>query len=467
MTIHNGKIIKMNKLVIFDLDGVIIDSRELHYDALNEALRKVGEQYVISREEHLSVYDGLNTTKKLKMLSEKKGLPAEYYDQIWQDKQRATFNLIPTVYVNTSIRYICDQLKRTGWKIAVASNSIRETVKLALHHANLLYYVDYIVSNEDVFNPKPFPEMYWKCMSLLKALPKDTIIVEDSHIGREGALNSGAHLYPVKDAYDLNGNVFLEYINEFNKVDRKKTIPWRNNKMNVLIPMAGAGSRFAQAGYTFPKPLIDVNGKPMIQVVVDNLNVEAHFIFICQKEHYEKYNLQSVLNLIAPGCDIIQVDGMTEGAACTTLLAKELINNDEPLMMANSDQFVEWNSNECLYAFTADSIDGGIVTFESTHPKWSFAKLGNDGFVSEVAEKNPISNLATVGIYYWAQGSDYVKYAEQMIRKNIRVNNEFYVCPVFNEAITDGKKIRTKNIERMWGLGTPEDLNHYLEHHRV
>jgi len=187
---------------------------------------------------------------------------------------------------------------------------------------------------------------------------------------------------------------------------------------------------------------------------------------LVQKDHYEKYNLQSVLNLIAPGCDIIQVNGITEGAACTTLLAKDFINNDEPLLMANSDQFVEWNSNECLYAFTADTIDGGIVTFESTHPKWSFAKLGPEGFVSEVAEKNPISNIATVGIYYWKHGSDYVKYAEQMIDKNIRVNNEFYVCPVFNEAIAAGKKIRVKNIDRMWGLGTPEDLRHYLEHYR-
>ena len=456
----------MNKLVIFDLDGVILDSRELHYDALNAALIKVGEQYVISREEHLSIYDGLNTTKKLKLLSEKKGLPVEFYDQIWKDKQQATFDLIGKCYSNPSVSYICDQLRIRGYKIAVASNSIRETVRIALYHAKLLPYVDYYVSNEDVHNPKPFPEMYWKCMTKMKALPKDTIIVEDSHIGREGALNSGAHLYPVKDAYELNGNQFMEYIDEFDKSKIKKNIPWRNKKMNVLIPMAGAGSRFQQAGYTFPKPLIDVNGKPMIQVVVDNLNVEAHFIFICQKEHYEKYNLQSVLNLIAPNCDIIQVDGLTEGAACTTLLAKELINNDEPLLMANSDQFVEWNSNECLYAFTADTIDGGIITFESTHPKWSFAKIGKDGFVSEVAEKKPISNLATVGIYFWKHGSDYVKYAEQMITKNIRVNNEFYVCPVFNEAIQDGKKIRTKNIERMWGLGTPEDLNHYLEHHK-
>jgi len=455
-----------NKLVIFDLDGVLLDSRDLHYDALNDALRKIGEEYVITREEHLSKYDGLNTTKKLKMLTEDKGLPLQFYDQIWKDKQQATFDLIPGAYFNNDIVFTMSVLKHRGWKIAVASNSIRETVKIALNSCGAMQHVDYFVSNEDVFNPKPFPEMYWQCMTKLKALPKDTIIVEDSHIGREGATNSGAHLYPVKDAYDLKYDTFINFCEEFDANIKKKTIPWRNKKMNVLIPMAGAGSRFAQAGYTFPKPLIEVNGKPMIQVVVDNLNVDAHFIFIVQREHYEKYNLKSVLNLIAPGCDIVQVGGLTEGAACTTLLAKDLINNDEPLLMANSDQFVEWSSNECLYAFTADTIDGGIVTFESTHPKWSFAKLGDDGFVSEVAEKNPISNIATVGIYYWSHGSDYVKYAEQMIEKNIRVNNEFYVCPVFNEAIADGKKFRVKNIERMWGIGTPEDLNYFLEHYK-
>lgn len=455
-----------NKLVIFDLDGVLIDSRELHYEALNEALARVDEKYIITRDEHLSRYDGLNTTKKLKMLTEDKGLPAQFYDQIWQDKQTATFDLIRHCPKNSSAKYTMEQLKLHGWKVAVASNSIRETVRIALDSLGVLGLVDYYVSNEDVKYTKPYPEMYWKCMISVGALPKNTIIVEDSHIGREGALNSGGHLYPVKDAYELNGRVFMEMIENFDREHKAKNIPWRNKKMNVLIPMAGAGSRFASAGYTFPKPLIEVNGKPMIQVVVENLNVDAHFIFLVQKEHYEKYNLKQLLNLIAPGCDIIQVDGLTEGAACTTLLAKELINNNEPLMMANSDQFVEWNSNEVLYAFTADNIDGGIVSFKATHPKWSFAKVGDDGFVSEVAEKNPISDDATVGIYYWSKGSDYVKYAEQMIEKNVRTNGEFYVCPVFNEAIGDGKKIRIKQIEKMWGIGTPEDLNYFLEHYK-
>jgi dTDP-glucose pyrophosphorylase len=118
-----------------------------------------------------------------------------------------------------------------------------------------------------------------------------------------------------------------------------------------------------------------------------------------------------------------------------------------------------------MYAFNADQIDGGILTFKATHPKWSYAKLDDNGFVSEVAEKKVISDNATVGVYFWKQGSDYVKYAEQMIAKNIRVNNEFYVCPVFNEAIADGKKIRVKEISKMWGIGTPEDLNNFLSNY--
>ena len=358
----------LNKLVIFDLDGVLIDSRELHYDALNEALRKVGQEYVISREEHLSTYDGLNTTRKLELLSEQKGLDRKYFNQIWQDKQNATFELIRKLPSNNTAKYIIDELKKKGWKVAVASNSIRETIRIALDTIGILGVVDYIVSNEDVKRTKPFPEMYWKCMTALNTLPKNTIIIEDSHIGRQGAIDSGAILYPVENANDLNGIKFMDKISEFEKAQENNSlIPWRDKKLNVLIPMAGAGSRFSQAGYTFPKPLIEVHGKPMIQVVVENLNIEANYIFIVQKDHYEKYNLKYLLNLIAPNCKIVQVEGITEGAACTTLLAKEFIDNDAPLVMANSDQFVEWNSNECMYAFNADAIDGGILTFKATH----------------------------------------------------------------------------------------------------
>jgi beta-phosphoglucomutase-like phosphatase (HAD superfamily)/dTDP-glucose pyrophosphorylase len=459
----------MNKLIIFDLDGVLIDSRNLHYYALNEALNSIDAKYKISIEEHLSIYDGLNTTKKLKLLTESKGLEPKYYDKIWQDKQTATFKFIKQFESELLLQQIFKSIKDRGYKIAVASNSIRETIKLALLSIGVIEFVDYYVSNEDVSRTKPYPEMYWKCMVAMNALPKHTIIIEDSHIGRQGALDSGANLLPVDNAQEVNSQYMLERI--YNMMDKiegtsNNSLPWKDVKLNVLIPMAGAGSRFSAAGYTFPKPLIEVRGKPMIQVVVDNLNIEANYIFLVQREHYNQYNLKYLLNLIAPGCTIVMVDGLTEGAACTTLLAKEFINNDSPLVMANSDQFIEWNSNECMYAFSADAIDGGIITFNATHPKWSYAKIGEDGFVSEVAEKKVISDQATVGVYYWKHGSDYVKYAEQMIANDIRTNNEFYVCPVFNEAIADGKKIRVKNIEKMWGIGTPEDLNYFLDNYK-
>jgi beta-phosphoglucomutase-like phosphatase (HAD superfamily)/dTDP-glucose pyrophosphorylase len=454
-----------NKLMIFDLDGVLIESRELHYETLNDALNAIDPKYIITREEHLSTYDGLSTTTKLKILAANKGLPSSYFDQIWQDKQKHTFERLKSISKSSKLIEICEWLKSKNYRIAVASNSIRETIKISLMSLGIMEYVEYIMSNEDVRRTKPYPEMYWNCMNALNAIPRTTIIAEDSHIGRQGAIDSGAVLLPIENSYDLTLERIQDIVMKLES-GSKKSIPWRDQKLNVLIPMAGAGSRFAAAGYTFPKPLIEVRDKTMIQTVVDNLNMEANYIFIVQKDHYEKYNLKSLLSAIKPGCKIVQVEGMTEGAACTTLLARELIDNDHPLIMANSDQFVEWNTNEVMYAFNADSIDGGILTFKANHPKWSYAKLDDNGFVSEVAEKNVISENATVGIYFWKKGSDYVKYADQMIAANDRTNNEFYVCPVFNYAIKDNKKIRIKQIERMWGIGTPEDLKYFLENHK-
>lgn len=453
------------KLIIFDLDGVLADARDIHYHALNRAIEQVGAEYSISREEHASTFDGLPTIKKLALLTERKGLPPESHKEIWENKQTATLDVIrDTMTKDYDKIAMMKQLKKDGFIIYCASNSISRSLVAMLYQLGLLDYLDYWMSNQDVKNPKPDPEMYLKCMVHAGVSPRNTLIVEDSHTGRKAALEAGAHLCGVEDHTQVTYERVKEAVKMAEKsngsyVSRPK---WQGKDTNVLIPMAGAGSRFEKAGYTFPKPLIDVAGKPMIQAVVENLNIDAHFIFIVQREHYDKYNLGHLLNLIAPNCDIIQIDGITEGAACTTLLAKELIDSDKHLVMANSDQIVEWDSNEFMYSMISEGVDGGILSFTSTHPKWSFARLGEDGFVAEVAEKKPISDIATVGIYYWKRGSDYVKYAEQMIEKNIRVNNEFYVCPVFNEAIGDQKKIRVYPIEKMWGVGTPEDLQNYL-----
>jgi dTDP-glucose pyrophosphorylase len=235
--------------------------------------------------------------------------------------------------------------------------------------------------------------------------------------------------------------------------------------LTVLIPMAGAGSRFEKEGYLLPKPLIEVEGRPMIEVIVENLDIEANYIYVVQKTHREKYNLDGLLTMLTPNCSIIEVEEVTEGAACTALLAKELIDVDTPLLFANSDQFCLWDVEQFMNEMIETNADGGIVTFKASHPKWSFAKLNEEGLVTQVAEKDPISDNATCGYYYWKRGSDFVKYAEQMIYKNIRVNNEFYVCPVYNEAIEDKQNIRTFTADAMWGLGTPDDLNNYLENY--
>jgi HAD superfamily hydrolase (TIGR01509 family) len=445
------------KLVIFDLDGVLVEAKKIHYEALNKAL---GEEYAIDWHEHLSTYDGLKTNQKLDMLHTRKGLPKESFKPVWDSKQKYTLEALKNLEPNKQLQECLDFLLKDGYKLAVCSNSIRKTVLTVLSKFDIIDRFDLILSNEDVQNAKPHPEVYWKAMSLLGYLPEECLVVEDSPCGLLAASRSKANVMRVGSPKEVT---YINITNQINKHNMNSTPKWKDSKLNILIPMAGAGSRFEQAGYTFPKPLIEVKNKPMIQVVVENLNLDANFIYVVQKQHREKYNLDTLLNLITPNCTIVETEGLTEGAACTALLAKQYIDNSNPLFFANSDQFVEWDSNEFMYKMQETNADGGIVTFTATHPKWSFVKVDEQELVTEVAEKDPISDIATVGYYYWKQGSDFVKYSEKMISKDIRINNEFYVCPVFNQAIQDSKQIRIFPVKQMWGLGTPEDLHTFLK----
>ncbi len=453
----------MIKHIIFDLDGVLVDTKLIHYKALNLALINENKKYEINWDEHLKFYDGLSTLKKLEILLIKKKLPKKNFSKIIEQKNKFTKKLLKKeIRFNQKLFDLFFQISEK-YNISVASNAIRETVEECLRILKITKFVGFVISNEDVKYIKPNPEIFLKCMVYFGVSPNETLVLEDSEKGRIAALNSGAKLFPVEKLTDVNKKNIYNQIREINSMNKKKNLDiWVSNKLNVLIPMAGSGSRFKDAGFTFPKPLIEVEGKPMIQVVVENLGLDANFIFIVQKEHRKKYNLDSMLKLITKNYHVVEVDGLTDGAACTTLLAKELINNNNQLIIANSDQFVEWNPIKTMYYFTSSKIDGGILTFEATHPRWSFAKANSENEVIEVAEKNPISNNATVGIYFWNKGSDYVKYCEQMISKKITTNNEYYVCPVYNEAIQDGKKIKIYNVNKMWGLGTPEDLNIFL-----
>lgn len=236
--------------------------------------------------------------------------------------------------------------------------------------------------------------------------------------------------------------------------------------INIVIPMAGSGKKFMDKGYTFPKPLIEIKNKPMIEWVVKNLAPKtAHqFIFICSRDHYEKFRLGAMLSLLSPNCKIVILNAPTQGALCSVLLAKEYINNNDGLIIANSDQYINTSVDDFITQTEVEQSDGLIMTFKSTHPKWSFVKVDASGQAMETAEKNPISDHATVGVYYFKHGVDFVQAAENMIKKDIRTNNEFYVCPVYNELILQDKKIKIYEIpeEQMYSWGTPEDLEYFL-----
>jgi len=231
--------------------------------------------------------------------------------------------------------------------------------------------------------------------------------------------------------------------------------------MNVLIPMAGAGQRFYDAGYKNPKPLIDVGGEPMIKRVIDSLSsdrLDVNFIFVTQKEHLEL----GLKDYLTDRGSIVAVDKITEGAACTVLLAEALIDNDEGLVIANCDQYLQWS----FYDFVTYSkpFDGCLVTFNSTNPHHSYVKM-KKGQIDKVAEKIVISDKASAGIYYFKKGSDYVSAANRMIDKDIRTNKEFYICPVYNELVEDKKRLSIYeiNVNNKHMLGTPEELKIFLD----
>jgi beta-phosphoglucomutase-like phosphatase (HAD superfamily)/dTDP-glucose pyrophosphorylase len=442
------------KLFIFDLDGVLVDSKEVHFKSLNEALKDIDPKYIITEQEQKDTYEGLSTNQKLKILSEQKGLPDYQYDRIWKLKQENSIKFFDNLDPDAELIDIFSTIKESNISIAIASNSIKRTVEACINSLGIGSFVDFYVTNEDGIEPKPSTDMYIRCMQHFNVSKHDTVILEDSYIGRVGSINSGAKVVHIKERSYLTIDVIKDCINK------------KRKKINFLIPMAGEGSRFAEQGYKDIKPLIKVNDKKMIELVYDNLNIDAHFIFVVQEKHYDVFEIEKEISGFCKDYTIIKQNGKVEGATISALLATDIINTDEPLMIANSDQFVIWNSKKTINNFLESGVDGAILTFTATDKKWSFVKRNFHGFVSAVAEKNAISDEATCGIYYWKHGSDFVKYSKQMIEKNIRTNNEFYICPVYNEAINDEKIISAYPVYEMWGLGTPEDLETFLEFHK-
>jgi NDP-sugar pyrophosphorylase family protein len=234
--------------------------------------------------------------------------------------------------------------------------------------------------------------------------------------------------------------------------------------IHIVVPMGGEGRQFAERNYTFPKPLVEVAGHPLIEIVVRNLTPrEPHqFVFVCRQEHVDRFALGDVLRLIAPGCRLVTTPRPTAGALCSVLLGLEHLPDEGELLVANADQYVGVRIDDFLGEARRGRWDGYVMTFPNTHPRWSYVRE-EDGEVVAVAEKQPISRSATVGIYYFRRGASFISGAERMLVKNVSVSGEFYVSPVYNELILAGKRVGTYPIRanEMHGLGTPEEVERF------
>jgi HAD superfamily hydrolase (TIGR01509 family) len=466
----------MIKAIFFDLDGVLFDGKVFHRDLFLMTVAQFGIS-AVDESYHEKYLEGLSTKQKIDILIEKRLLSPQSKMDFFDIKQNLTeIALCGQQKPNEYLISILQILKEKGYRLICLSNSITVTVERSLYLIGILDLFNAVYGNESCANPKPSPDPYLNAFKIEGVAPSEVLILEDSVYGRSAAYSSGAHVLPIVDPMDVTLDKILKAIHLVNQgqmSEEKKTI-------HVVVPMAGLGSRFTKAGYTVPKPFIPVFGKPMIQWVIDNMKVHPEmyggvpvaspwalkFHFIVQQAHLDAYNFDALCKSCDLDYTITPITSVTEGAACSVLLAKEHINNGEPLVTVNSDQFLEWNQNEFYRALCNNEYDGCISVFEQNNPddvKWSYSKSDYKGIVTEVAEKKYISNCATTGIYGWNRGSDYVRYAEKMIAKDIRVNGEFYVCPVYNEAIAAGGVFRNLICKKIWGLGVPEDLEKFLK----
>lgn len=240
--------------------------------------------------------------------------------------------------------------------------------------------------------------------------------------------------------------------------------------LQIVVPLGGKALRFQERGYTFPKPLVEIGHCSMIELVLRNLAPPApyQYTFICRKENLTEFFLGDMLRLLEPGSRIIPIERDTAGALCSVFLAIDDLDLNEELLIANGDQYIEGGLDPFYAACRATEVDGCILTFSASHPRWSFVKTDAAGRVRAVAEKRPISKQATAGLYYFRRAGDFIQAAEKMLVKGLTTAGQFFVAPVYNELILAGKNVTTYHLaeNQMHSLGTPEDVEAFTEYFR-
>lgn len=455
-------------LLIFDLDGVLVDFKEIHRNAFINTWNAIFPEHHIDVAFHAANLEALSTRQKIEVcsLAFDSTITEDKKQTCFARKQEASFAAIDAVTVPSNVREALRWAFNQGHTLVCCSNSIRATLISALIKLDVILLMSHIFSNEDVTIPKPNPEMYNLAVETASYTDKkdEVLVFEDSPIGITAAKKAGLTVIEVVDSHEITVQFIAGAI-------RNRCRPnYPAKKIRVVIPMAGAGSRFAEDGYSVPKPFIDVMGVPMYQRVLQNMTAIDPDLQ-SRIEYHLLVRKEFVSGIVqAPNLYVHTIDSLTEGAACTVLTIASLLNTDDPIIIANSDQWVDWEFDRYLHSLLHPCVDGSIVSFyqpDESDLKWSYARISTEGWVTEVQEKKFIGPDATVGIYGWKRGSDYVRQANAMIKANDRVKNEFYVCPVYNYAIKEKQSVRLFAVEKMWGLGVPADLNYFLANHQL
>ena len=457
------------QLIVFDLDGVLVESKDLHYEALNEAIRAVaGEDFVITRPEHETVYDGLSTNQKLRLMTIQKDLPLDMHRPIWLRKQELTEVMVrdqlkPDGELLATIRAL---KKEHGYPLAVASNCIKSSVFNILDSIGVLPLVDAYFSNEDVQHAKPAPDIYLKACSTFGVPPESALVVEDSVKGFEACVRAGCPLFKVRGPEDVRVPSIVQRVSAINQGVKPIT---------VVVPLAGESQQYWIDGpeavpSELPLFLSDVNGAPAIEWVLKPFlqsRYELKFVFVVKESQMQRFKLESLLPRIVGfrPTVVLPVHGETLGSLKTVLSVAEKLDGAAPVIFCNGSTVTSWLPGSSIDDLVDTRADGALTTFESNDPKCSYVRVRDGTDLVDVHEKVPVSNIATTGIYYWKSADAFLSAATSIVKRGVKHKGLYYMAPVYNEAVRAGLSFKILPAKGCWPLCSLQEVSKCAEAH--
>jgi HAD superfamily hydrolase (TIGR01509 family) len=431
---------KYNKY-LFDLDGVLVNTVSLQIKATQQAIYDITNKNIDDK----ILKTTITTLDKLKYLYKNNIIKKDDINKIYELKKKIFNDNINLITIEEDKIQLLKFLKKKNCKIGIVTNSNKHSANLILKKMELLEYCDFVITNNDVNNYKPHSEPYIRAISHFGGKLEEYIIFEDSEAGIQSAKGTGIYVYPVKNVQEIN----IDLIYKLNNIN-----------LNIVIPMGGLGQRFKNRGFKKDKPLIEINGIPMILKALESLNIVGNYHFIIRKTNIDQFNkLTSILKQFDKNCNIISIDYLTEGSASSCYLVKDFINNDDELIITNCDQYLEWDSKLFLDESRRKNYDCSLLTYKSDNIKNSFVKSSNN-IAENIIEKKIISNQALVGLHYFKKGRYFIESYENIFNKKEKIKNEYYLSTVCNNMICKYRVgcIDIKENENYYSLGTPEDL---------